>query len=225
MQLLSERMMQSVLASVLPTLLQLVSSLPSPPPCLRLDQQNLPLLHEEHHPAAAAAAAAAVDLVVTALVKYMSSELPSTLSVLLASGPAPSPLSSAAAVQGLQNLFCSITLHNAFFQFALKSRRNLQSTAISPSQHFSFPGATKTKPLSPLIFQPSAASPPHSSHPFAESFALICEAPTVPHLSLTDLSKSQSHLPLRPPLPQTSSAFHLESRTCFIRLQQRFTCW
>lgn len=82
-------MMHSVLTSVLPALLQLVAALPSPPPCLRLDQQNLPLLHEEHYPAAAAAAA--VDLVVTALVKYMTSELPPTLSVLLSAGSAPPP--------------------------------------------------------------------------------------------------------------------------------------
>ena len=86
LQLLTERMMNAMLTSVLPTLQQLVASLPSPLPCLRLDQRNLPLLHEAHHPAAAAAAAAAVDCVIGALVRFMSKELPPTLSVLLAAG-------------------------------------------------------------------------------------------------------------------------------------------
>jgi hypothetical protein len=54
--------------------------------CLRLEQRNLPLLHEAHHPAAASAAAAAVDCVIGALVRFMSKELPPTLSVLLAAG-------------------------------------------------------------------------------------------------------------------------------------------
>jgi hypothetical protein len=91
-QLLSERMMNAVLTSALPTLEQLVATLPSPAPCLRLDQQNLPLLHEQNHPAAAAVAVAAVECVVESLIRFMSKELPPTLSVLLASGTPPPPL-------------------------------------------------------------------------------------------------------------------------------------
>jgi hypothetical protein len=86
LQLLSERMMNAVLTDVLPILQQLVASMPSPLPCLRLDQQNLPLLNEAQHPAAAAAVAAAISCVLGALVRCMSRELPPILSVLLAAG-------------------------------------------------------------------------------------------------------------------------------------------
>ena len=84
LQLLSERVMSAVLISVLPVLDQLLSSLPSPPPCLRLDQQHAALLHEKHHPAAAAAAAAAVDAVITSLIAFTSADSPPALRVLLA---------------------------------------------------------------------------------------------------------------------------------------------
>ena len=178
--------MNAMLCSVLPTLLQVVSSLPSPPPCLRLDQQNLPLLNEEHHPAAAAATTTAVNCVVTALVRFMSKELPPPLSVLLAAGALPySHFNSSFLYHFLvfkpfprfettKNSCVPNDRSRLVAQSALKSRKNLQFTATSPFPLSSFQGPshyspphtfnhlTSPQPLLPSTSPPLKLSPPQS---------------------------------------------------------------
>jgi hypothetical protein len=132
-------MMAATLSSVLPKLQQLISTLPSPPPCLRLDQQNLPLLHEDRHSAAATTVSAAVSEVIAALIKFMARDLPPALTVLLAAGAPPFELLLILDVAPRHQNLYSVRL-NPFFKFVPKLRRNLQFTATSPSQRCLYRG-------------------------------------------------------------------------------------
>jgi hypothetical protein len=161
-------MMRSVLTSVMPGLLQLTCTLPSPPPCLRLEQQSLQLLHEEHHPAAAAATAAAIDLVVSALVKFMASELPPSLSVLLASGTPPQPSITAGATPSQPQTPNSLTPHLLTSPPNRPVRAEVEKK-FSVHGHFTvstlFISRQTLASLLPPNLQPPAACPKPPSHP------------------------------------------------------------
>jgi hypothetical protein len=162
-----------------------VSSLPSPPPCLRLDQQNLPLLNEEHHPAAAAATTTAVNCVVTALVRFMSKELPPPLSVLLAAGALPYPHFNSSFLNHKKLVFpqrpltsCCAVRAEVEKKFAVHGHFTVSTLFISrsfpllPTPHFQPPHLPSNSPPLRVVCpylrgsfrsSPSAASTPKKS--------------------------------------------------------------